>query len=34
MKGKLSKDATLKYYDVNKPITVSVDESSYELGEP
>ena len=33
IKEKLTSDATLQYYDVEKPLTVSVDASSYGLGE-
>ena len=32
IKEKLTSDATLQYYDVEKPLTVSVDASSYGLG--
>ena len=32
IKEKLTSDATLQYYDVEKPLTVSVDASSHGLG--
>ena len=32
IKEKLTRDATLQYYDVEKPLTVSVDASSHGLG--